>query len=113
VDAVIDVVGGRRWGSLLDVLRSGGRYAVAGAIGGPLVELDLRTLYLKDLTLFGCTVTAPQVFRDLVGYIERGEIRPVVAQTYPLADIAAAQRDFASKTHAGKLVLIPPGHSNR
>ncbi len=108
VDVVVDLVAGPQWPQLLDVLRRGGRYAVAGAIAGPLVELDVRTLYLKDLSLFGCTVLEPGVFAALVGYIERGEIRPVVARTYPLREIAAAQRDFLAKQHTGKLVLIPP-----
>lgn len=53
VDVVIDLVGGPSWASLLNVMNSGGRYAVSGAIGGPTVELDLRTLYLKDLSFFG------------------------------------------------------------
>jgi len=42
IDAVVDVVGGGQFTELLDVLRRGGRYAVAGAIGGPMVALDLR-----------------------------------------------------------------------
>jgi NADPH:quinone reductase-like Zn-dependent oxidoreductase len=71
--------------SFLQVLRRGGRYAAAGAIAGPIVELDLRTLYLTDLRLLGCTIPEPGVFKDLVGYIERGEIRPLIARTYPLA----------------------------
>lgn len=107
VDAVVDVVGGARFGELLEVLRRGGRYAVAGAIGGPTVTLDLRTLYLKDLTLSGCTVLDDAVFANLVGYIERGEIRPVVAAVYPLKDIVAAQQAFLEKRHTGKIVLIP------
>ena len=105
VDVVIDLVAGPRFPQLLDVLRPGGRYAVSGAIGGPLVELDVRTLYLKDLSLFGCTVLDPQVFPALVGYIEQGRIRPLVAQTFPLEQIAEAQRVFLSKQHVGKLVL--------
>lgn len=104
-DAVIDIVGGPGFGELLNALRPGGRYATAGAIAGPLVELDLRTLYLKDLTLFGCTVLDPEVFPNLVGYIERGEIRPVVCATYPLAKIETAQRVFLEKRHVGKIVL--------
>ena len=83
VDVVVDVVGGDQFPALLQVLRRGGRYAVAGAIAGPIVELDLRTVYLKDLRLIGCTIPEPGVFGDLVGYIERNEIRPVVARTYP------------------------------
>lgn len=108
VDVVIDMVGGPGFPPLLDVLRLGGRYAVAGAIAGPLCELDLRTVYLKDLTLYGCTFQEDAVFENLVRYIEAGEIRPVVARTYPLAEIAQAQADFLTKAHTGKLVLIPP-----
>ena len=67
VDVVIDVVGGPGFPQLLDVLRPGGRYAVSGAIAGPLTELDLRTLYLKDLSLFGCTFQYDEVFDNLVG----------------------------------------------
>lgn len=105
VDVVIDVVGGHAWPQLLRVLRPGGRYAVSGAIGGHSVALDLRTLYLNDLTLFGCTVLGPEVFASLVGYIERHEIVPIVAATFPLHDIVTAQRLFLTKQHVGKIVL--------
>jgi NADPH:quinone reductase-like Zn-dependent oxidoreductase len=107
VDAVIDVVGGTQFPHFLGVLRRGGRYAVAGAIAGPLVQLDLRTLYLKDLRLLGCTIPGAEIFPNLVGYIERGEIRPVLAATYPLHEIVAAQSAFLAKRHTGKIVLIP------
>jgi NADPH:quinone reductase-like Zn-dependent oxidoreductase len=106
-ELLVDVVGGGQFPGLLDVLRRGGRYAVAGAIGGPEVALDLRTLYLKDLQLFGCTVLDDGVFANLVGYIERGEIKPVVASVHPLNDIVAAQQEFLLKRHTGKIVLIP------
>ena len=108
IDVVVDLVAGEAWPALLEVLRRGGRYATAGAIAGPLVELDVRTLYLKDLTLIGCTFQEDKVFENLVGYIERGEIRPVVARTYPLREIARAQQDFLDKNFTGKLVLVPP-----
>ena len=90
------------------MLRPRGRYAVSGAIAGPLVQLDLRTLYLKDLTLLGCTSQDEDVFPNLVGYLERGELVPLVSATYPLEQIAQAQRDFEAKRHVGKLVLVPP-----
>jgi NADPH:quinone reductase-like Zn-dependent oxidoreductase len=107
-DVVIDMVGGPEAGQLLELLRQGGRYAIAGAISGPIAEVDLRTIYLKDLTLFGCTFQEDEVFENLIRYIEANEIHPVVAKTYPLSDIAQAQEDFLSKKHTGKLVLLPP-----
>jgi NADPH:quinone reductase-like Zn-dependent oxidoreductase len=105
VDAVIDVVGGEAWPSLLDLLRPRGRYAVAGAIAGPMVTLDLRMLYLHDLTLIGCTALDPHVFADLVGHIERGEVHPMIAATFPLEEMVAAQQQFETKNHLGKIVV--------
>ena len=86
-------------------MRRGGHYTTAGAIGGPIVPLDLRTLYLHDLTMHGATVLPPVVFENLVRYIERGEIKPIVAATYPLAEMAAAQEAFMEKTHVGAFVM--------
>jgi NADPH:quinone reductase-like Zn-dependent oxidoreductase len=108
VDVVVDVVAGPGWPDLLDVLRRGGRYITSGAIAGPIVELDVRTLYLKDLTLRGATYQEPGVFANLVGHIERDEIRPLVHATYGLHDIATAQSDFMAKGFIGKLVVVPP-----
>jgi len=107
VDVVVDVVGGAAFADLLDVLKRGGRYAVAGAIAGPVVPLDLRTLYLKDLRLLGCTVTTPAVFARLVDLIQQGALQPVIRAVYPLADIAVAQSDFLGKAQTGKIVLVP------
>ena len=104
-DAAVDIVGGSQFGAILNVLKRGGRYGVSGAISGPIVDLDLRILYLKDLRLIGCTVLEPDVFPNLVSYIERGEIRPIVAATYDLSDIVKAQEAFLTKQHVGKIVL--------
>jgi NADPH:quinone reductase-like Zn-dependent oxidoreductase len=106
INAVIDVVGGAQFMQLLEVLTRRGRYAVAGAIAGPRVELDLRTLYLKDLRLLGCTIPDEAVFPNLVRYIEQGEIRPLISATFPISEIAAAQMSFMEKSHIGKIVLL-------
>ena len=108
VAVVIDLVGGPAWPSLLEVLQRGGRYATAGAIAGPLVTLDLRTLYLKDLHLLGCTWQDEAVFEQLLGYVERGQLTPLLARTYDLRDIAQAQAEFVAKRFVGKIALKIP-----
>jgi NADPH:quinone reductase-like Zn-dependent oxidoreductase len=105
IDVVLDLVAGPSFPKLLDVLKKGGRYAVAGAIAGPIVELDVRTLYLKDLSFFGCTFQEDVVFENLISYIERGEIQPHVGKVYPLKEITAAQEQFLTKVICGKIVL--------
>lgn len=107
-DVVVDLVGGPAWPALLDTLKRGGRYVTAGAIAGPMVALDLRTLYLNDLTLLGSTYQPASVFADLIGYVQAGKLRPAIAATYDLRDIRAAQAAFAAKTHVGKITLTVP-----
>ena len=108
VDVMVDNVAGEGFESRLKLLRRGGRYASSGAIAGPMVSMDMRDFYLKDLNLIGCTAWDEPVFPNLVGYIERGEIAPLLAQTFALEDIVSAQQEFLKKKHFGNFVLIPP-----
>ena len=108
VDIVVDNVAGASFGRMLKVLKRGGRFVSSGAIAGPIVELDMRDFYLKDLRLIGCTAWDKPVFPNLVSYIEHGEIRPLLAKTFPLDKIVEAQQEFTKKKHVGKFVLIPP-----
>lgn|SRR5690606_4498840 len=107
VDVVADVVGGPRFRELLNVLRPFGRYVTAGGIAGPVVETDLRTVYLKQLTLVGSSFATHEEFAALVDLIRAGRLRPVVAGVYPLRELARAQADFVAKRFVGKLVVTP------
>ncbi len=107
VDVVADVVGGGIFPDLLNILRPLGRYVTAGAIAGPIVKLDLRTLYLKHLELIGSTVGTHEEFAELVSLLEEGKLKPLLAGAYPLSDIRRAQEDFKKKDFFGKLVLVP------
>jgi len=105
VTVVADVVGGPYFGETIDALARGGRYTCSGAIAGPIVELDLRTFYLRDLTFTGSTVIPPKIFSDLVGYIERGEVQPMLAASFPLEELHQAQQTFIDKQHTGNIVV--------
>lgn len=97
VDVVVDNVAGANFGWMLKVLKRGGKFVSSGAIAGPMVELDMRDFYLKDLTLIGCTAWDEPVFPNLISYIETGEIQPLLAKTFPLEQIVEAQRQFLEK----------------
>ena len=108
VDVVVDNVAGDGFPTMLKVLKRGGRLVSSGAIAGPIVALDMRDMYLKDIRLVGCTAWDEPVFPNLISYIESGEIRPLLAKTFPLSEIAIAQQEFMEKAHLGNFVLIPP-----
>ena len=109
VSVVADVVGGDIFPQLIDVLNRRGRYVCSGAIAGPNVDFDLRPFYLRDLTLLGSTITPPDVFAALVGYIENGELRPLLAKAFPLEELRAAQEMFIAKKHTGNIVVTMAG----
>ena len=109
VDVVADVVGGGLFPVTLRLLRKEGRYVTAGAIAGPIVSLDLRMIYLKQLEIIGSTLGTRQEFADLVKYIETGKLKPLLAGTYPLNNIHQAQSDFLEKKFFGKLVIVLKG----
>ena len=107
IDVVTDLVGGPLFNDLLRILRPEGRYATVGAIGGALVELDLRTVYLKHLQIHGSSQGTRGAFRRLVRYIEEGKVRALLGGLYRLSDIHRAQADFMAKGFVGKLVVVP------
>ena len=104
-DVAVDLVAGPAWPALLDGLRDFGRYVVSGAIAGPIVELDVRKLYLRDLTLMGSTAQPDNIMPDLISYVEAGRLRPAVADVFPVKDLAAAQEMFGKKNFVGKIAV--------
>lgn len=76
-----------------------------GAIGGPIVQLDLRDLIYKDLEMIGATRMQAAVFQNLVKYINQNLLKPLVAKTFLLSEIKAAQEFFQSKSFCGKVAI--------
>ena len=107
ITVVADIVGGPYWQNVIEILERGGRYTCSGAIAGPMVELDLRTFYLRDLTFTGSTVIPHEVMPNLISYIEAGKIKPALAAAYPLDQLREAQAAFISKKHTGNIVVTP------
>ena len=107
ISVLADVVGADNWPQRLGLLARGGRYVCSGAIAGPMVDLDLRTLYLRDLSFIGSTVIDLGVMANLVRYIEQEQIKPVLAASYPLRELHTAQQAFLAKKHTGSIVVCP------
>lgn len=109
IEVALDVVGGRMFPALVDALRQGGRYSTSGAISGPMAEFDLRQLIYKDLQMTGATIVPPGTMERLIGYIEGGKVKPLVARSFPLRDLARAQEAFMAKSHVGNIVVTMEG----
>lgn len=109
VDAVADVAGGPLVAQLMPWVRDGGRWVIAGAVAGPVVDFDLRRLYLHNISLIGSSMHTRRHFDVLVDAAREGSVRPVVAASFPLEDLAAAQAEFRRGQHVGKIVVTLSG----
>jgi NADPH:quinone reductase-like Zn-dependent oxidoreductase len=105
VNVALDTVCGPQFGQLVNALHRRGRYASCGAIAGPIVTFDARDLIYGDLKFYGATVAPKQVFDNLMSYIERGEVRPIVAKAFGLSELREAQEEFLRKRFVGKIVI--------
>ena len=67
---------------------------------------NLRHLIYRDLEFHGATFVVPEVFANIVRYIEQDRIKALVAKTFPLRDLGVAQAEFIKKRHTGNLVIV-------
>ncbi len=116
-DLILDVSGAGGLESNINLLKTGGRLSVIGLQKGAHGEIDLAYFLQKQATLQGSTIRALDTDTkvDLVHAVgeyvwpavESGQIRPVIAETYPFAKVAQAHEALRAKTNRpfGKLIL--------
>jgi NADPH:quinone reductase-like Zn-dependent oxidoreductase len=107
VDSVLDVVGDALFNTSLHVLKKGGKFCISGSAGGQKTNLDFRTLYLKHITMYGSVLGTRAEFKDMLGAISEGKIKPVIDKTFPLKQAKEAQVYFKKKGKLGKILLMP------
>ena len=108
VDVVLDHVGADFWPGAMASLGRGGRYGICGVTSGYKAELQMGMLFLKHQTVFGVFMGRKEDLRQIVQMAERGVIRGVIHETFPLEEAARAHETMESLNFFGKLVLTVP-----
>jgi NADPH:quinone reductase-like Zn-dependent oxidoreductase len=104
VDVVVDNVGTTFMQSLR-ALRKGGRLLTVGNSGGPKFEIDNRYLFTKHLSIIGSTMSTLDDFREVMGLVVNGKLKPTMDRTFPLRDAALAQERLWKNENFGKITL--------
>jgi NADPH:quinone reductase-like Zn-dependent oxidoreductase len=105
VDVVFENVGEAVWPSAMKSLMRGGRLVTCGATSGDQPAADLRRIFIRQLQILGSTLGTLGEFRDLLGFVERTGLRPVIDSEYPLDQVHAALDRLASGAQFGKVAL--------
>jgi len=105
VDVVLDHVGQATFKDSVRSLRRGGRLVSPGATSGPLVELDLRYLFWRQLSLMGSTMSSRREFEDVMKLVFMGRLKPIVDRVFPLEKAGEAHAYLGRGEQFGKVVL--------
>jgi NADPH:quinone reductase-like Zn-dependent oxidoreductase len=108
VDVIFDSVGAPSVPRSVRALARGGRVVVIGATAGPMVEVDLRTLFWRQASIRGSTMADAREFEEVLGHLASGRLRPILDSVRPLSEAAAAFRRFDAPDLFGKIVLSVP-----
>lgn len=107
VDVVFEHVGAATWPKSLDSLAPGGRLVTCGNTTGYDVKLDLRFLFSKQWSLLGSFMGAMGELHEVLKFVFRQQLKPVIDKVYPLAEIRAAHERLENKEQFGKVVVVP------
>ena len=105
VDVVLDHVGAATMKDSIRSLRKGGRLVVPGATSGPLVEIDLRYLFWRHVSILGSTMANQSEFEEVMKLVFMGRLKPVVDKVFPLEEAQAAHEYVGKGAQFGKVVL--------
>ncbi len=107
VDVVVDNVGKATLSTSMKAVARGGRIAIVGNTSGPLTEIDIRYIFGKQISLIGSTMGSHQDFRDVVGLLWAGKLKPVIDRVLPLSEGRRAYEIMEKGEQTGKIVLVP------
>jgi NADPH:quinone reductase-like Zn-dependent oxidoreductase len=107
VDVVFEHVGAATWNKSLESLAPGGRLVTCGNTTGYDVKLDLRFLFSKQWSLLGSFMGPLGELHQVLKFIFRKEIKPVIDKVYPLSEIRAAHEHLENKEQFGKVIVVP------
>jgi len=109
VDVVVEHVGPATWKTSMSVLARNGRLVTCGGTTGPVVEIALPHLFIKNQSVLGSTMGPRSAYPEILAGVASGAFRPVVDRVLPLARAREAHELLESRAVSGKIVLVPGG----
>jgi len=105
-DLIVDSGGGSGLNRLLDTLKPGGRYIFFGATQGDADEgLSMAKLFFKQIRIQGSTMGNEQEFGEMLEFVEKNSISPIIDKVYPLEEAREAHERMLNSEQTGKIVL--------
>jgi len=104
-DHVVELGGSATLRQSVRAVRPGGSVSMIGVLGGPVAQLDLPLVVMRNVRLQGVTVGSRDSFERMLAFVKFHRIRPVVDRVFPLSETVNAFRYLESANHFGKICI--------
>ncbi|USK50804.1 zinc-binding dehydrogenase [Bacillus sp. CMF12] len=105
VDLVIESVGPATFNKSLEILRNGGTIVTFGSSTGDQLELNLRSLFYAQQNLLGSTMGSAEEYHEMLQFIEKHQIRPVLDEALTLDQFEQAFDKIENAEQWGKIAF--------
>lgn len=103
MDLVIECVGAATFNKSLEQLRPGGTIVTFGASAGDEVAINLRTFFYGQFNLLGTTMGSAEEYQEMLKFIEKYQLKPVLDTVYPLSEFKEAFKRLEEAEQLGKI----------
>ncbi len=107
VDVVLEHIGPATFTKSLASLKKKGRLVTCGATSGPMVPLDLRFIFVRQISVLGCYMGGLGELKKVISLVEAGKLKPVIDKVFPLREAACALERMNARENFGKILLAP------
>lgn len=107
IDVVLDGAPAPSYANYVRAINPGARIVIYGSTAGDKFEVTATGIFLKSASIVGSQVGDPQDFRDMLAFVEKHGIKPVIEKTFPLDQAREALLYLENEHHFGKVVVTP------
>ena len=104
-DLVIDSAGGDQINNFIKTLKPLGKIVFYGATNGLPAKMDLYRMFWNQLSLLGSTMGNDEEFADMLKFVEKNQLKPIIDSIRPFNKIAESFSDIILPDKVGKIVL--------
>lgn len=107
VDVVLEHIGPETFSKSIACLAKKGRLATCGVTSGPSTQINLRTIFARQISIMGCYIGGLPELLKVVKLMESGKLQPVIDEIFPLREASKAIQRMEERANFGKIILVP------
>lgn len=104
-DLILDSIGPGTFPNYFEVIKPNGRIVTFGASSGDRIDIPIRSIFFPQISIIGTSMGSSEEFADMLPFMERYSIHPIIDQVYLLQDAAQAFHRMQQGEQLGNIAI--------